>query len=278
MGQRVAQRLLKAEHRVTVWNRSKDKASSLLAEGASWADSPRECGAGKDFVFLCLTDDRASREVWLDDSEGLLLDLEESTVCVELSTLSASWTEELSTRLGPGFLAAPMVGSRPHAEAGGLCLLIGGSSRLKSQTKELFSAFSAKQLWVGEPATAAILKLLVNGLFAVQVAAWAELLAAGQQQGVPGSQVLQVLGDLPVSSPAALAAGNQIVEQKFAPLFPIDLVEKDLAYLLQLRSENGLLAQTRALFQKAQSVGDGGLNITGVARVVESSAQLQSSK
>ena len=41
MGQLIVPRLIAAGHRVTGWNRSRDKAEPLLAAGMALADSPR---------------------------------------------------------------------------------------------------------------------------------------------------------------------------------------------------------------------------------------------
>jgi 3-hydroxyisobutyrate dehydrogenase-like beta-hydroxyacid dehydrogenase len=39
MGQPISRRLLTAGYRLAVWNRTAEKARSLLAAGATWADS-----------------------------------------------------------------------------------------------------------------------------------------------------------------------------------------------------------------------------------------------
>ena len=41
MGALIVPRLMAAGHSVTGWNRSRDKAEPLIAEGMAWADSPR---------------------------------------------------------------------------------------------------------------------------------------------------------------------------------------------------------------------------------------------
>ena len=41
MGALIVPRLMAAGHNVVGWNRSRDKAASLLAAGMTWADTPR---------------------------------------------------------------------------------------------------------------------------------------------------------------------------------------------------------------------------------------------
>ena len=54
MGSRQARRLLDAGHRLTVWNRSRDKAEALAPFGAHVVDTPSEAVAGADVVVLML--------------------------------------------------------------------------------------------------------------------------------------------------------------------------------------------------------------------------------
>jgi 3-hydroxyisobutyrate dehydrogenase-like beta-hydroxyacid dehydrogenase len=63
MGSRMAARLIKAGHDVTVWNRTEDATKPLVAAGAKQAYTPREAAAGAAFVVSMVRDDEASRVV-----------------------------------------------------------------------------------------------------------------------------------------------------------------------------------------------------------------------
>ena len=45
MGQHMAAHLLSAGHRLTVWNRTKEKTDKLITDGAAWANSPKAVAA-----------------------------------------------------------------------------------------------------------------------------------------------------------------------------------------------------------------------------------------
>ena len=72
MGSRMAQRLLEAGHRVTVFNRSAGAAEHLTRQGAEVAESPREAARVSSVVISMVTDDDAARAVWLDAQTGAL--------------------------------------------------------------------------------------------------------------------------------------------------------------------------------------------------------------
>ena len=61
MGRGLGGNILKAGHRLTVYNRSRDKAEPFAARGAQVANSPREAAAGAEVVIACVGDDAASR-------------------------------------------------------------------------------------------------------------------------------------------------------------------------------------------------------------------------
>src|SRR5262245_28633852 len=73
MGSRMAMNLLKAGNELTVWNLTPGPAKSLAASGAKLASTPREAAEGNEFVMTMVTNDDASRQVWLDAANGALL-------------------------------------------------------------------------------------------------------------------------------------------------------------------------------------------------------------
>ncbi|MBE9109901.1 NAD(P)-dependent oxidoreductase [Nodosilinea sp. LEGE 07298] len=274
MGTRLAINLIKAGYTVTVWNRSPAPAKTLVAQGASVAPSPRAAAQDADVVLAMVTDNDASRAIWLDPETGALGGMGSGAIAVELSTLTVAWIQALATAMensGIAFLEAPAVGSRPQAEASKLTYLVGGRAETLAQVQHiLLGAGGSTVHHVGPVGQGMALKLAVNALFGIQVAALAELLGLLDNLGLPPAQALDLLGELPIISPAARLAGNLMVANNHAPLFPIDLVEKDFRYVLETAQAVGAAAPAataiHALYQKAVAQGLGGHNITGIAQ------------
>ena len=133
MGSRIAQKLLKTNYQVIVYNRTADKAKLLVEQGAIYAAKPREAAEQADIVISMVTDDLASRAVWLDPETGAILGLSKNAIAIESSTLTVNWTRELAAAIaghGAEFLDAPVVGSRPQADAGKLIYLVGGKAEI----------------------------------------------------------------------------------------------------------------------------------------------------
>ena len=273
MGRRMARRLLDAGVPLVVWNRSPDAAADLVASGARLASTPREAARGAGVVLAMVTDDDASRAVWTG-AEGALHGVDPGAVAVEASTLTpgyvAEWARAVRTA-GATPLDAPVVGSRPQAEAGALAFLVGGDGDALAHVRPLLDVMGGAVHACGPVGSGAAMKLIVNASFAAQVAQAAEALALARALGLDGAA--DVLRQLPVTSPAAAGALGAIEAGAFDPLFPIDLVAKDLRYTEATAERAGVEAPiasaARAVYERAQDEGHGGLNVTGVARLYD---------
>ncbi len=274
MGSRMARKLLDAGHQVAVYNRSPERARALEAEGATVAATPRQAAERSEMVISMVTDDDASRAIWLEESTGAIHGLGEGTIAIESSTLTLAWVRRLAEALGSrgtDFLDAPVAGSRPQAEAGQLVYLVGGAPSAFERAKPLLEVMGAAIHHVGPLGQGMVLKLAVNSLFSLQVAAMAELLGLVRKAGIDENRAVEVLGQMPVTSPAAKGAAALIAARDFAPMFPIDLVEKDLRYLLEsarsVEAEVPATAAVRELYARAINEGYGDNNIAGIARL-----------
>lgn len=271
MGSRIASRLLSAGYSVTVWNRSSTATKPLAAQGATVASTPKQAAKNADIVISMVTDDEASKAVWFTPETGATVGLKPGTIALESSTLSVAYTQMLAAEIattGASFLAAPVVGSRPQAEAGSLTYLIGGPSGTLANVHSLLKTTGNVVHYIGDASQAMALKLAVNSLFGIQVAALGESLAFLRNNGISADKAMNCLRGLPIMSPAADGAGTLIVSGNHAPLFPVDLVEKDFRYMLQMAEAlNAIMPATTAIhqvYQEAIAQGYGSSNITSV--------------
>ena len=125
MGAAMARNIARAGHRVTVWNRSADKAAPLASDRISVATSPEYAVATADVVVTMLFDGDSVREVMRD----LLPDLRAGTVWLQMTTAGPEKTAELAhlaASSGVPFYDAPVMGTRGPAEAGELTVLAAG--------------------------------------------------------------------------------------------------------------------------------------------------------
>jgi 3-hydroxyisobutyrate dehydrogenase len=132
MGSRLAHNLLNAGYTVVVHNRTSEKAQPLVDRGAAFVTTPRAAAEQSDVVLSMVTDNEISRQLWLAAETGAIFGLTPDKIAIEMSTLTVDWVRELGaaiTQTEAGFLDAPVVGSRPQAEAGKLNFASGWTSR-----------------------------------------------------------------------------------------------------------------------------------------------------
>lgn len=63
MGSALVRGLMRADRRVTVWNRNADKAAALTAEGATLAESAAAAAAASPITVICVSDYQAAHEI-----------------------------------------------------------------------------------------------------------------------------------------------------------------------------------------------------------------------
>jgi 3-hydroxyisobutyrate dehydrogenase len=274
MGSRMAANLLKARHDLTVWNRSPEKADALVQQGANLARTPRAAAEGVDFAISMVRDDAASREVWLDSARGALSSLPKSAVAIESSTVTVAWIKELAEefeRRGIEFLEAPVSGSRPQAEAAQLVYLVGGTQEALAKAEPVLKVMGSAIHHAGLAGSGITLKLSVNALLGVQVAAMGELIGLLNRSGIELDKAVDIIASTQVCSPAAKAAAANMLAANFAPLFTTELMEKDLHYLYEaaasMKARVPLSGAARDAFREAMAKGHARENMTSVVEL-----------
>ncbi|GAB7536634.1 NAD(P)-dependent oxidoreductase [Burkholderia sp. 3C] len=273
MGSRMAANLIRAGHRVTVWNRSPQAAAPLVEAGARLADTPKAAAADAAFVIAMLRDNEASRQVWLDPDTGAAGGMAAGAIAIESSTLTAEWIRELDERLAERalpLLEAPVVGSTPQAEAGQLTYFIGGDAGVLAQAEPVLAAMGASIVHVGSPGAAALAKLATNTLLGVQVAVLGELIGLLGHAGADVTRILAAIAATPVWSAAAGRVSGLMLTGAVAPQFPVELIEKDFGYTLQTVGNDAMaptIAAARGVFRIAVERGFGKENMTAVAKL-----------
>jgi 3-hydroxyisobutyrate dehydrogenase len=271
MGSAMAQNLLQSGFSVVVYNRTRDRALALKALGAEIADTPKAAAQNVDAVFTMVTDDAASRAVWLGE-QGILAGANSQTILIESSTVSPNWIRELSDRAqGFRLLDAPVTGSQPQAIAKELIFLVGGDGDTVAQAQPIFQAMGKAVMHLGDIGSGILMKLISNLTIGVQVATLAEGLNFAQQSGLDLAQAVQALSIGSGGSPVVRAKAAQIAAQNFTPNFALHLLHKDLGYALEEAGKHNAPLPTTAIarefYRIAMSQGLGDRDFAAIAQV-----------
>lgn len=247
---------------VHVWNRSPERLEPLTKAGASAEVSPKTVAAATDIVIECVSDDEASRAVWLGD-EGILAGASADAVLITAATLSIAWTDELARLCktkGFEFLDIPLTGSRKGAETGTLKLLVGGDRSVLDKVRPELDAISDKIYYFGPSGSGMRFKLVLNALQAIQVDAVSQAIILVKKAGLDIKDMQHALFDAPMG-PASPAVNTAFVGYETSPevTWAVKLVEKDLRYAQAMTKDYGLdinlLNETHDDYKRATSSG-----------------------
>jgi 3-hydroxyisobutyrate dehydrogenase-like beta-hydroxyacid dehydrogenase len=236
MGTGMAKSLLRAGHRVTVFNRTQTRAEALRADGATVAATAADaCKTG--IVMTMLADDAALEAQVFGDS-GILASLPRGGVHISCSTISVALSDKLTSvhsAAGQEFISCPVFGRPDAAEGGRLAVVVAGPSQTIDRCKPLFESLGPKLLVVGEkPSLANVVKLSGNFLIASVLESLSEALAFARKSGVDAAMLLDFLTSTLFNAPVYKTYGGLIVEGNYDKVgFALPLGLKDVRLVLQ---------------------------------------------
>jgi 3-hydroxyisobutyrate dehydrogenase-like beta-hydroxyacid dehydrogenase len=283
MGLPIARNLMAAGHRLTVYNRTREKAEALAKDGAAIAATPAET-AWPGIVFAMLASDEALAAV-LEGPDGALAGLPEGGIVVNMSTVSLAVTRRLASAfsiVGKHFVAAPVFGRPDAAATAKLFLAVAGPAPAVAKIEPLLAAVGQTVMNFGEdPAHAAAVKISGNFMLQTAIEGLAEALALVRKQGVDPAQYLDFMTGSVFTAPLYKGYGGAIVAGRYEPPgFALPLALKDTRLAIAAAEEVGIplpLADLiRDRFLIALSRGWDHLDMAALGKLAAENAGLKS--
>ncbi len=265
IGRPMAKRVAGAGHKLTVWNRTADRAREFAAaNGARAADSPADAVRGAEVVITCLPNS-PEVEALLDGPSGMLKGLERGATVVDCTSGQPAASRRIAARLaehGVGFIDAPVSGGTSGAERGQLTVMVGGESAALERVRPVLESFGSKIVHCGTIGAGDALKAVNNALLAVHVWSAGEGLLTLVKAGVDPRVALDVIN---ASSGRSNASMNlfpeRVLSRAFPRTFKLALLDKDVGIAATVAREqrvpSPLLQLTADLFALAHhELGD----------------------
>jgi len=255
MGLPMSRNILAAGHDLVVHDLRRDAAASLLADGAAWAASPRQAGAGRDVVITMLPAPGHVEQVLLG-RRGLLGGLAAGTVWVDMSTsvpAVANRVRALAETRGVAVLDAPVSGMAAGARAGTLQIFVGGAAGTYRRVRPLLEAMGDAEriLHVGPHGAGYTVKLMINLLWFAHLTATAEVLTVGVRAGVDLATLRRCLLASPAASNFLDRDVLSVLERgDYDDSFALALACKDLGLAVDLAREVGVPAEVSAVVEQ----------------------------
>jgi 3-hydroxyisobutyrate dehydrogenase len=243
MGQSMAGHLLSAGYRLTVYNRSLEKAKALIDRGATYAASPEEVASRSDVVFTMVGYPRDVRQVILGDEtqKGIIHalrpihDLRPSAIVVDMTTSQPSLAVELAERMaevGVASLDAPVSGGDIGARNAALSIMVGGSREAFEAVLPLFHCLGKTIVHQGGPGTGQHTKMVNQTLVAASMIGVCEALLYAEAAGLDAASMLKSVSSGAATSWTLVNLAPKIIANDFAPGFYVEHFIKDMRIAL----------------------------------------------
>jgi 3-hydroxyisobutyrate dehydrogenase len=267
MGGPMARNIARAAHDVRVWNRTREKAEPLAADGVEVADSPRDAVDGVEAVVTMLADAAAVENTMV--AGGVLERMPADAVWIQMGTIGLAATARCAGLAGErdvAYVDAPVLGTRQPAEEGTLVVLASGPQGEHERCAPIFDAVGRKTIWVGDAGYGTRLKLVVNAWILCTIENLGETFALAESLDLDPRTFLEIIEDGSMDMAYAHLKGEMILKREFPPSFPLRHARKDLALVLEARDALELPLAEAALeqFDRALELGHGDADMAAV--------------
>jgi 3-hydroxyisobutyrate dehydrogenase len=239
MGTPMAQRLLKAGHDVSIWNRTRAKAEPLSADGGKIVDKPADL-AGCEVVFAIVSTGKDVEHV-LFGKDGLCTGSKMPRMVVDCSSISVEESAAIRKRLsekGVSFLAAPVSGNAKVIKAGKLSSVVSGPEADAKIAMPLIEVFAPRGVsYVGDGELARICKIAHNVMLGVVIENLIEITLLANKMGVPRHAFLAFMNNSVMGSMFTAYKTPALVNLDWTATFTPELLRKDLDLGLALGRE-----------------------------------------
>ncbi|HEY9636565.1 MAG TPA: NAD(P)-dependent oxidoreductase [Coleofasciculaceae cyanobacterium] len=285
MGLPIASHLVEAGYTLQVYNRTPQKARSLIDKGAKLSDNPGDVVESGGIVITMLANDQALEEVVLGEN-GILEKLGSGGIHLSMGTVSPATAQNLAEhheQRGAHYLAAPVFGRPDAAAAKKLWICLSGNGAAKERVLPVLNILGQGVFDFGEQVGAAnVVKLSGNFLIVCAIEAMAEAFTLAEKNGIDRTKVAELFGQTLFACPIYQNYGRLIAQEQYQPAgFKLSLGLKDVTLALQMARDNQMPMPFASLLHDrlmaAVAKGRGDIDWTGLALEVSEQAGLKES-
>ena len=273
MGYPMAGHLTAAGHRVTVYNRTVEKAKKWVAEyGGKLAATPREAAVNADFIFSCVGNDDDLRAV-IEGDDGALAGMTKGAILIDHTTTSANVARELAEACaaqGCAMLDAPVSGGEAGAVNGVLTVMIGGEQAVYDNAAPLIDCFARAHRLMGPSGAGQLTKMVNQICIGGLLQGLSEALHFANKAGLDGRAVIDVISKGAAQSWQMENRYETMIDDEFDFGFAVDWMVKDLKICLDEATQNGISLPVteivKTYYEEIQGMGGGRWDTSSLIR------------
>lgn len=280
MGLGMARNILKAGFPLIGYDVREESLRKIEETGGQRAESPREVAERARLTIVAVLNYPQIEQAVFGE-KGLQEGTKPGDAMTIMSTISPGQVKETAQKLGSRgvqVLDAPISGGQEGASAGTLSIMVGGEKAVFDRFLPVFQAMGKNVRHLGGLGSGMSLKLVNNLLVAVNGLAVAEAMVLGRKAGLDPQTILEMIPQSAGDSWMFRNRAPQMVSRDFTCRGELDILIKDLNYVLEmgqsLKLPLFLSAVAREIFQLASGMGWGKEDDSAVVKAIEKMAGL----
>jgi len=276
MGMPMAKNLAKKYPGVKVFDVDSSRANILQSEvQVQPVENILELGRVCDIVFLSLPNSDIVKKVVLGEN-GLISAMKAGGIIVDMGTTDTSVVVDLESKLKDaaiGFLDTPVSGGEKAAIAGTLSIMAGGDENIFSCCSDYLNAIGTSVVRLGKIGSGQVAKGINQMIVAAAFASIAEAFALGAKKGLNIKTLYDAIKGGWAGSKVLDVAAQDIFTREFKPGGTVEMLLKDLGYVLNLTREEDfpapVTAQVYEILKAGKAAGDGKKSQTAIIKLWE---------
>ncbi|HME59152.1 MAG TPA: NAD(P)-binding domain-containing protein, partial [Terracidiphilus sp.] len=151
MGKPMAKNLLKAGHKLVVYDILDTPVGELVQAGATAGESPRDVASQCELIITMLPNSPHVKEAVLGKN-GVIEGAKPGSVLIDMSSIAPLASREVAAELarkGIEMLDAPVSGGEPKAIEGTLAIMVGGKDAVFEKVKDVLLKMGASAVLCG---------------------------------------------------------------------------------------------------------------------------------
>lgn len=273
MGTGIVLNLLKAGYQVTVYNRTKAHAQTVLDAGATWAETPRAVAEAATVIITMVGYPQDVQDVYTRE-DGIFAGAQPDSVVVDMTTSTPSLAFEL-TQLAHDkqllALDAPVSGGDVGAKNATLTVMVGGDKQAYDQLLPVFEQIGQRVNYFGAAGNGQHVKMANQIMIAGTMTGLTEMLVYAKAAGLDLPQVLATLSSGGADNWSMDNYVPRILKNDYTPGFFAKHFLKDLRIALREADRMHLdlpaTAQAKQLYETM--VDDCGLGDLGTQGLIK---------
>jgi len=256
------QNLMAAGYPMSVYTRSKEKASMVLDSGAAWCDTAAAITRSSDVVFTMVGTGQEVRDIYFS-ANGLFADEISGKTYIDMGTTAPALTSELSSYArehGADFIDAPVSGGDVGARNASLSIMAGGDADAFEGVTELFELLGRLQI-MGSTGSGQHTKMCNQIVAAGTMIGVCEALLYAISAGLDCEKLIAAIRKGAAGCWALDNLAPRIISRDYAPGFMVDHFIKDLGIAVKetemMKIQLPGLELAKSLYEKVSDMGHG---------------------